>query len=615
MKLGLGQSARMEQRLVQSPQMIQAMQILQLSHLDLTARVEQELMENPFLEREEGSAETPEEGAGDEGAGRERAGAEAGDGEPSLRDTIADEFERMRANEELGFRRRLDREASDRKAEAMANTPDRPRSLAAALIEEIALIDFDEHERDLAEFLIYSLDGRGFLTDSLEELADRIEPGLFAAPVDAPSTLDEQPEAPDAETPLAAPDTSAGQPSLAPEVVERTSDEVTSEEVTADPQPAEPDVDGSERDVESTPEPPVSPRVRQLEHIVSRIRAATHPGLFAHDLRDCLLLQLDAAGEEDVLVYQLVDEHLEDITKNRLPHIAKSTGRDIEDIKLAIETLRELDPSPGREYGDELAATLNPDLIVEEYGAELGARGEPEVIVRLARERALGLQVSPGSPELLAGLDRAAQEARGRDEAEAEQAPNGHVQPETEPSPPESEAARDEEHLDDAEAARRWARRKLESARWLIDAVEQRRSTMLRIAEAVFRHQRRFLAEGPKGLQPLRMQEIADETGVHISTVSRAVAGKYVQTPRGIFPLKYFFTSGTTDESGGKQSQVSIQQRLAELIEAEDKQNPLSDDQLAAELAKRDGIKIARRTVTKYRKALSIPSSSQRKQF
>src|SRR6185295_13763104 len=136
-----------------------------------------------------------------------------------------------------------------------------------------------------------------------------------------------------------------------------------------------------------------------------------------------------------------------------------------------------------------------------------------------------------------------------------------------------------------------------------------------RVAKAVFARQRGFLDRGVEGLVPLRMQEVADEVHVHISTVSRALSGKYAQTPRGILPLKFFFTGGTQKESGEVASQASIKQRIAELVAQESRESPLSDDQLAALLEERDRIHIARRTVTKYRKALSIPSSSQRRQF
>jgi DNA-directed RNA polymerase specialized sigma54-like protein len=340
----------------------------------------------------------------------------------------------------------------------------------------------------------------------------------------------------------------------------------------------------------------------------------------------------------------------------------------LDDLKQAIERLRELDLSPGADYDEDLAAVITPDVIVE----ELDGRFE----VRLARDRQPNLRISPIYRELLAGMEQDRKDPRvtpeqsddryletsglvsagdsGRaglaDDPEAAagerdfgaQDNSAQAQPDrdAEGTSPAADSvnhpnhanlaihvnlanhangagrqSREPEHLDDPDDARRWARRKLESARWFIEAVEQRGGTMLRIAKAIFRRQERFLTEGPKGLVPLRMQEVADETGVHISTVSRAVAGKYAQTPRGIQPLKYFFTSGTTDSSGEAQSQVGIQQRLAELVRAEDPQAPLSDDQIAAELLKREGIRLARRTVTKYRLALGLPSSSQRKRF
>ncbi len=162
---------------------------------------------------------------------------------------------------------------------------------------------------------------------------------------------------------------------------------------------------------------------------------------------------------------------------------------------------------------------------------------------------------------------------------------------------------------------REWVKKRVEAARWFIEAVHQRQSTLLRIAQVIFVRQKAFLERGVPGFQPLRMQEVADQVGVHISTVSRAVAGKYAQTPRGIYPLKYFFAGGTQKASGEVASQVSIKQRIADLVAGEDADHPLSDDELANLLEEKDHVRIARRTVTKYRKALSIPSSNQRRKF
>jgi RNA polymerase sigma-54 factor len=465
MRIGLSQSARMEQRLMQSPQMIQAMQILQLSSLDLAERIEQELTENPFLELKEGESEEgekPEEG-------------------PSL-ESMLEDLERY--ERDAPPRPRVSAEEADKKLEAMNNTPSQYHSLGDALLEQIALSDFDERRRAIAEFLVYSLDARGYLPDSLETLV------------------------------------------AAGEIADLS--------------------------------------VEELSGVLADLRAATHPALGARDLRECLLLQLEPMGLDTPLLRTLIEHHLEDITTNRLPHVARATGHSLEEIKFAIETLRTLDPNPGRDYGESPAETIHPDVVVE----EVDGRYE----VRLTRGNVPDLTVSPAYRELL-------------------------------------------RRSGGGEAVRKWIKQRLESARWFIEAVHQRQNTLLRIARSLFERQQGFLDRGVKALVPLRMLEIADASGVHISTVSRAVAGKYVQTPHGILALRFFFSGGTTKASGEVTSQASIKQRIKELVEKEDPKDPYSDDKLADLLKERDGITIARRTITKYRKALDIPSSNQRRVF
>ncbi len=467
----------MEQRLIQSPQMIQAMQVLQLSSLDLQERIEQELMENPFLEVEDTRSEDAEE---------QRLPENAATSETTGLENMLDELERYERDYGDGRARAASsNEDGDRKLEAMANTPASYQSLAEALIGQLALLDLTERQREIAEYLIWSLDHRGYLAESLEEIA-----GLCEIP-----------------------------------------------DVT----------------------------VEEIEEVLLLLRDHYHPALGARDLRECLLLQIHSHHIEDDLVRTLISDHLEDITTNRLPRIAKLTECDIDDVKEAIEAIRHLDPVPGQEYGTSRAAVITPDVIVEETE-------EDGYDVRLTRQHIPELAISPSYRKLL------------------QQATKG-------------------------DGVQQWVKKRLESARWFIDAIHQRQNTMLRIAKAIFRHQEGFLANGVRALKPLRMQEVADEAGVHISTVSRAVSGKYAQTPQGIHPLKFFFTSGTAKNSGEVASQVSIKHRIREIVAQEDSQNPLSDDQIAAHLEKRDGIKIARRTVTKYRKALAIPSSSQRREF
>ncbi len=463
----------MEQRLVQSPQMIQAMQILQLSALDLEDRISQELLENPFLEVTENSDAEESTSAENEP-----------DGETAALEGMIDELERYERDFGDGPQRRVSADEADRKLEAMRNTPATYHSLGDALLEQIALLDLDERRREIAEYLIYSLDPRGYLPDPLEEVAS--QSGI-------------------------------------------------------------PDV-----------------TVEELEEILADMRRATHPALGAKDLQECLLLQLGPTGLDTPLVRALVENHLADITTNRLPRIARATGHTIEEVKEGIEAIRHLDPSPGREYGEAPAETIHPDVLVLEIDGTFE--------VQLTRQGVPELTISSAYRQLLRQGGK-------------------------------------------AEGVRKWVKQRLESARWFIDAIEQRQNTLMRIANVVFDRQSEFLQHGVKGLTPLRMLEVAEATHVHISTVSRAVAGKYAQTPHGILPLRYFFSGGTAKESGGMASQASIKQHIKELIETEDSSAPLSDDRLADLLKERNGIGIARRTITKYRKALGIPGSSQRRVF
>jgi RNA polymerase sigma-54 factor len=167
---------------------------------------------------------------------------------------------------------------------------------------------------------------------------------------------------------------------------------------------------------------------------------------------------------------------------------------------------------------------------------------------------------------------------------------------------------------DTDQATREYIKRKINAAQWLIEAIEQRRSTLLKTAQAIVDHQTRFLAEGPEAIEPLKMQQIADRIGMHVTTVSRAVDDKWLQTPRGLHPLRRFFVGGTVSADGEEVAWDAVRLKLQEIIQAEPKDAPHSDDDLVDELAKR-GITVARRTVTKYRKAMKIPSSRQRRDW
>ena len=291
------------------------------------------------------------------------------------------------------------------------------------------------------------------------------------------------------------------------------------------------------------------------------------PGVGARDLRECLLIQLDAeakAGRDVALPRQLVSEFLREIELNHIPQIAKRTGRSVEQVNAAIDSLARLDPHPGRLIGSRPVPYILPDAAVE-------LEEDGEVIVKMHGGDGSGLRLS----KLYKRMVRS-----GKTDAQAKE----------------------------------FIRRNLRSAQWLIGAIGQRRQTMRRVVEEVFAAQKEFLDSGQEALKPLPMTEVAKKVGVHVATVSRAVAGKYVQTPRGIFPLRMFFSGGKTTDEGQDMAWDAIKARLREIVDKEDKSRPLSDEQIAEALGGK-GIKIARRTVAKYRKLLNISSARQRKRY
>ncbi|MEM9801695.1 MAG: RNA polymerase factor sigma-54 [Planctomycetota bacterium] len=535
MKLGLHQSARLEQRLIQSPQMIQAMQILQLPLLDLSERIEQELTENPFLEVVEP----------DRDASSDEAPEAAGDGAEAMLDFL----ERIDRDFGDGTNPRPSgtAEDGDKKYEAMLNAPEGAQSFTASILDQLSTLELTERERTVLEYVVWSLDERGYLTETPATLAHELTREVQRT-IGATSSAAAPPAA-------IAPDDEPAE-CLAIEPVEAPKAPANGAVLVEDD---DPDEDLAPEDMVVTED--------EVRDALERLRETVHPGLGALDLRECLLLQIPGAGLWNPLMRQLVENHLDDVRANRLPQIARATGRDIEDVKAAIELLQGLDPTPGSGFGDATAEVIHPEVVVE--------LDDDEVVVRLDRERTPQLRLSP---MYQTQAFRKMLKEGDKDERE-------------------------------------WAKKRLEAASWFIDALAQRQSTLERIANALFRRQKAFLERGKEALKPLRMQEIADEVGVHISTVSRAVAGKYAQTPRGIFPLKFFFTGGTTKSSGEETSQVSIKERIKKIVAAEDAAKPFSDEGIATALEERDGIKIARRTVTKYRKALGIPSSTQRRTY
>jgi RNA polymerase sigma-54 factor len=308
---------------------------------------------------------------------------------------------------------------------------------------------------------------------------------------------------------------------------------------------------------------PVTPR--ELEDALGKVQQLDPPGVGARDTKECLILQIGDETPNRDLLRALILHHLEDVAANRLPVIQKRTGADLAVIKEAIDQLKHLDPKPGARFSSESVRYVTPDVRVTRTD-------DGDYDIRLTDDWVPNVRISKRYVEVAKDKN---QDPKTRD----------------------------------------WMQNKFRSAHWLIDAIEQRRNTLIKVTRAIIHHQRAFLEKGPDFIQPLKMDEIAKQVGVHVTTVSRAVDDKWAETPRGVFPLKRFFGGGTVNKDTGEGvAWERIKQRLLEIIAEEDKAHPLSDEDIVDKF-KAAGLDVARRTVTKYREALKIPSSRQRRDW
>ncbi len=306
--------------------------------------------------------------------------------------------------------------------------------------------------------------------------------------------------------------------------------------------------------------------VEKLEQALVEVQQLDPPGIGARDLLECLLLQLAELPGDNRLERILIKNHLKDLAQNRLPAVADAVGCSVGEINEAINAMRSsLCLHPGHLVGDRSVPTIRPDVLVE-Y-AHTGAG----LTVRLTRGNAPELKIR----EEVAAL--------------AKSKKNG-------------------------DATRDFARKHVEAAGALIDAVKFRGNRLLDVARSIVERQRDFFDVGPDGLKVLRMGDLALELGCDPSTISRTVADKYMQTPRGIYPMRSFFTGGTEMDGGKTLAWDRVKIRVRELTELEDPKSPLNDDQISARL-KEEGIQISRRTVAKYRHQLDIPHARQRRRF
>jgi RNA polymerase sigma-54 factor len=301
-----------------------------------------------------------------------------------------------------------------------------------------------------------------------------------------------------------------------------------------------------------------------FEKMLALIQSFYPPGVGARDLRECLLIQLKREGKENSLEYQIVSDHMEDLGRRRFPDIARRMGLSVEDVQNAANNIGRLNPRPGQVFAAAPQNYVLPDVTVEKVG------GDYQII--LNNEQIPHLRISNLYKDIIASGNTQTSEVKD------------------------------------------YIRDKIRSGKFLIRSIHQRQQTISNIAQQIVSRQRDFLEHGPSHLKPMKMRDVADAVGVHETTVSRAVSGKYMATPQGIFEMKYFFTPGYDTATGESLSNTSVKEAILDLVKREDGNEPLSDNEIVEILSER-GIPIARRTVAKYRTELNILPSHMRRKY
>ena len=300
----------------------------------------------------------------------------------------------------------------------------------------------------------------------------------------------------------------------------------------------------------------------KINEVLEMIKRFDPSGIGARNLRESLMIQFRDKGMEGTLAYRIVDEHITDLERKSILQLSKLMGAQEERIQVALEEIKALSPAPAHGRFDQGAMPIVPDLIVERIG--------DEYVVFHNNSHMPRLRINSSYKQLV---------KRGNSSSED---------------------------------TKNYIKQKLEQARWLLNAINQRRSTMIRVMQSIIERQSEFFEKGPAFLKPLIMEDIAQMVDMNVATISRVASSKYVQTPLGVYEIKYFFNSGITREDGSDMSKRSVKQRIREIIEAELAAKPLSDQEIFRRLNE-EGIKLARRTVTKYREELKIPSARLRK--
>jgi RNA polymerase sigma-54 factor len=301
----------------------------------------------------------------------------------------------------------------------------------------------------------------------------------------------------------------------------------------------------------------------KILQVLKVIQGFEPAGVGARDLRECLMLQLERAGKDDTLEYRIIRDHMEELGRRKIPDLARGTGQAVEVVQAALARIARLDPRPGRAFLPVVEQYVAPEVFVVKNGDDFTVTTNDEQIPHL--------RISNVYKDLMSA---------GEDNAEV----------------------------------KNYIREKIRAGKFLIKSLHQRQTTICNIGKEIVKRQREFMEKGVAHLKPMTMAQVAEVVGVHETTVSRAVSGKYIQTPQGVFDMKYFFTAGLQNAHGENVSNTSVKDMIAEIFKNEKPTRPLSDQEVVKMLTDK-GINIARRTVAKYRDELGILPSNLRRVY
>ena len=555
-------SLRVSQRQILTPGLVQMVSVLALNKLELTDMINAELTENPVLEELENIVPLLDDVSAREEQ-KERDSSPATQEEPQKTAEEKDPFEEIdfgsffRDYLDPGMRTSIEMEDSERPS--FENFLSKPTTLSDHLLWQLGSLHMKDDVYRAAELVIGNLNEDDYLIASDDELLGLMgyQTGVIEVP-SVPATAVEAAGAVDVTAASELPSTS--EPAAAVATAE-----------SADPGASGPSL------VPPRTEPAKASFSRDaLREAIDLVRQMDPIGVGARDLRECLLAQLKylknverkngngnhvAENEaiDDAIV--MVDQHLHALQNKNYKDVAKAMGRPLDAINRALQFIRTLDPRPGLRYNKIETRLIEPDVAFVKQG--------DEYLVVMNDEEVPQLRLNPAYKRLL-----------NRDAAEKD--------------------------------VRNYVKERYKSAIQLIKNIEQRKQTILRVCYSILARQRDFLDHGIDNLKPMMIKEVAEEIGVHPSTVSRAVANKYAHTPQGVFELRYFFTESVNGPEGGGTSLLILKRRVKKLIEEEDPAKPLTDEQITHVLQSQ-GIQVTRRTVAKYREDMRIPSTHQRR--